>query len=131
MIAMLPCLRKKRQRRFDVRPISLGKIEVFVPGPSRFWPSHLGEPPVAQVETSPRSGIGRQVLKVPVSAELLAAGDHNGSTYFQHVAFSGVARGGCSDPEVGLDDGRWSVLMGLAAQVSMSEGRCVSLSDFV
>ncbi len=36
-----------------------GKIEAFVPGPGRFWPEHLGEPPVPQLVVSPRYPKGR------------------------------------------------------------------------
>ncbi|MDM7459237.1 MAG: Gfo/Idh/MocA family oxidoreductase, partial [Paracoccus sp. (in: a-proteobacteria)] len=32
----------------------LGKIEAFVPGPTRFWPEDLGAPPTPQVIVSPR-----------------------------------------------------------------------------
>ena len=55
-----------------------GKIEAFVPGPTRFWPQHLGPPPVAQVVISPRAPQGPHALELPVDEALLDAGDHNG-----------------------------------------------------
>ncbi|MFP7571860.1 Gfo/Idh/MocA family protein [Marivita sp. S2033] len=92
-----------------------GKIEVLVPGPGRFWPDDLGAPPVAQVIASPRDPKGPQIVKVPVDPMLLDAGDHNGSTYYQHARFLDLVRNGGA-PEVSMDDGAWAVRMGLAAQ---------------
>lgn len=103
-----------------------GKIECLVPGPGRFWPDHLGPAPVAQVIVSPRNPKGPQVLDIPVDPALLAAGDHNGSTFYQHQRFAAVVRGDAV-PEVGLDDGWWAVAMGLAAQRSAAEGRVIDL----
>ena len=70
-----------------------GKIEAFVPGPTRFWPAHLGDPPVAQVVVSPREPRGPQVHVIPVDPTLLDAGDHNGSTFYQHRGFLELVRG--------------------------------------
>ena len=41
------------------------EIECLVPGPGRFWPEHLGEPPVAQVIVSPRDPKGPHVVEIP------------------------------------------------------------------
>ncbi|UZD91906.1 Gfo/Idh/MocA family protein [Cognatishimia activa] len=98
-----------------------GKIEAFVPGPGRFWPTHLGEPPVSQVIISPRSPKGPQMVEVPVDPTLLEAGDHNGSTFYQHVKFLEVVRGE-GVPEVSLMDGVHAVKMGLLAQESATDG---------
>jgi myo-inositol 2-dehydrogenase/D-chiro-inositol 1-dehydrogenase len=43
-----------------------GKIEAFVPGPTRFWPAQLGTPPVAKVIVSPRDPKGPMELDIPV-----------------------------------------------------------------
>lgn len=107
-----------------------GKIEALVPGPGRFWPEHLGAPPVAQVIVSPREPKGPEVHEIPVDPTLLEAGDHNGSTFYQHQRFLEVVRGERPAPEVSIEDGRWAVLMGMAAQRSMIEGRAVDLSEF-
>ena len=101
-----------------------GKIEAFVPGPGRFWPTHLGEPPVAQVIISPRSPKGPQAVDIPVDPTILDAGDHNGSTFYQHVKFLELVRNG-GTPEVSIDDGAWAVRMGLAAQASAIEPRSI------
>lgn len=105
-----------------------GKIEAFVPGPGRFWPSHLGEPPVPQVIVSPRSPKGPRQMDVPVDPNLLEAGDHNGSTFYQHEQFLALVRGQRTMPEVSLEDGRKAVAMGLAAQESARTGEAVRLN---
>lgn len=105
-----------------------GKIEALVPGPGRFWPADLGPSPVPQVIVSPRAPKGPRRLDVPVEPALLAAGDHNGSTFYQHQRFAAVVRGE-SAPEVTLEDGWWAVAMGQAAQRSATEGRAVVLAE--
>jgi predicted dehydrogenase len=104
-----------------------GKIEAKVPGPGRFWPTHLGEPPVSQVIVSPRSPKGPQTVEIPVDPKLQTAGDHNGSTFYQHVRFLDVVRGNHT-PEVTLLDGMRAVEMGLAAQQSAATGAAVELA---
>ncbi|MEM7719911.1 MAG: Gfo/Idh/MocA family oxidoreductase [Pseudomonadota bacterium] len=104
-----------------------GKIEVKVPGPGRFWPTHLGEPPVAQVIASPRSPKGPQLVEIPVDPTIQDAGDHNGSTFFQHARFLDVVKGG-GMPEVTLRDGARAVEMGLAAQASAATGAVVEMT---
>ncbi|MEO1678097.1 MAG: Gfo/Idh/MocA family oxidoreductase [Pseudomonadota bacterium] len=101
-----------------------GKIEAMVPGPSRFWPAHLGEPPVPQVIVSPRQPKGPMVVESPVDPTLLEAGDHNGSTFYQHVRFNAAVRGE-GPVDVSLRDGWAAVSMGLAAQESARTGQAV------
>ncbi|NSX55435.1 Gfo/Idh/MocA family protein [Sulfitobacter algicola] len=103
-----------------------GKIEALVPGPTRFWPEKLGAPPIPQLIVSPRSPKGPEVREIPVDPNLLEAGDHNGSTFYQHLRFLEVVRGQ-GRVEVTLDDGAKAVAMGLAAQQSAIEGRVVKL----
>ena len=102
-----------------------GKIEAKVIGPGRFWPAHLGAPPVPLVIESPRDPRGPVATEVPVPADLLEAGDHNGATYYQHQRFARVVRGAAA-PEVTLADGAWAVRMGHAAQESARTGRAVA-----
>jgi myo-inositol 2-dehydrogenase / D-chiro-inositol 1-dehydrogenase len=104
-----------------------GKLECFVPGPSRFWPAHLGPAPTAKVVHSPRTPAGPVEVMVPVDAKLLGAGDHNGSTYYQHERFRAAAlRHGPLD--VSLLDGLKAVVIGMAAQQSAMAGRTMCLS---
>jgi len=103
-----------------------GKIEALVPGPGRFWPVHLGDPPVPQMIVSPRAPKGPFVSEIPVDPTLLEAGDHNGSTFYQHQRFNAVLRGE-GKVEVTLSDGAKAIAMGLAAQESARTGKVVSL----
>ncbi|HRY25409.1 MAG: Gfo/Idh/MocA family oxidoreductase [Geminicoccaceae bacterium] len=57
---------------------------------------------------------------VPVDETVLAAGQHHGSTYYQHRAFLELVKQG-GRPEVSLHDGRMAVMMGAAAERSMRE----------
>ncbi|MDD7972738.1 Gfo/Idh/MocA family protein [Roseinatronobacter alkalisoli] len=102
------------------------RIECLVPGPGRFWPDHLGAPPVPQLIVSLRDPKGPKQIEVPVDPALLQAGDHNGSTFYQHDRFAKVVRGH-GKVEVSLSDGVWAVQMGLAAQRAAQTGRAVAL----
>ncbi len=106
-----------------------GKIEALVPGPNRFWPPHLGAAPVPQVIYSPRNPKGPRIREIPVDPAILDAGDHNGSTFYQHLGFLELVRGQRRAPDVSVLDGKWAVLMGIAAQRSMAERRVVELSE--
>lgn len=108
----------------------LGKIEAQVPGPARFWPDHLGPQPIPRVVISPRSPGGPIEREVPVDPTLLDAGDHNGSTFYQHKKFLAVIRGQTDIVEVNSNDGKMAVIMGMAAQRSMVEGRAVHIAEF-
>jgi predicted dehydrogenase len=103
-----------------------GKIACNVPGPARFWPAHMASPLVPHVVISPRSPKGPRRIDTPVPETLLAAGDHNGSTFYQHQRFQKVVLQG-AEPEVSLTDGIWAVRMGQAAQLSAMENRVVEL----
>ena len=102
-----------------------GKLETKIPGPVRFWPQKLGDPPVPLIIKSPRHPMGPQVTEVKVDPVLLEAGDHHGSTYYQHRRFLELVRGKIHKPDVTLEDGYKSVIMGMAAQESAKEGRAV------
>jgi myo-inositol 2-dehydrogenase / D-chiro-inositol 1-dehydrogenase len=125
-----------------------GKLDCKVPGPGRFWPAELGDAPVAQLTVSQRHKTGAegwtnnpsitavplQTLDIPVDAALLAAGDHNGSTFYQHQKFFDMAcriKAGdeSAKPEVSLADGLKAVLIGLAAEHSAKTGAAISLSS--
>ena len=103
-----------------------GKIECHVPGPGRFWPAKLGPAPVPQLIVSPRSPQGPIEVEIPVDPSMLAAGDHNGSTFYQHQRFNAVVRGQGA-VEVTLSDGAKAVAMGLAAQESARTGQAVEI----
>ena len=125
-----------------------GKLDCKVPGPGRFWPAELGDAPVAQLTVSQRHKTGSdgwtnnptitaiplQTLDIPVDKALLAAGDHNGSTFYQHQKFFEMAKAfkagdKNAKPEVSLQDGLKAVLIGLAAEQSAKTGAAISLES--
>ncbi len=111
-----------------LREGSQAKIECKIPGPTRFWPKEsLGESPIPKIILSPREPKGPLTLDVPVDPKLLEAGDHNGSTFYQHEKFARVLRGEQS-VEVTLKDGIKAVMVGLAAQRSIETGEAIDLT---
>ena len=103
---------------------SAGKVEAFVPGPARFWPG--GAERESEILVSPREPQNPQRRKVHVDEAILKAGDHHGSTYYQHMGFNRVVREG-GPVDVTLEDGLKAVRIGLAAEQSIREGRAVDL----
>ncbi len=125
-----------------------GKIECKVPGPGRFWPAQLGEAPVAQLIVNQRhitdasgwtnrpniTAVPPKSVQIPVDPKLLAAGDHNGSTFYQHQQFFDLVTqfkntGTNQNPQVSLSDGIKAVVIGLAAEYSAKTGQAVDLRD--
>ena len=116
--------------RYQEEIIAIGpkaKIEAKVPGPGRFWPKALGAAPVPQLIISPRAPKGPILAEIPVDPTILEAGDHNGSTFYQHQRFNAVVRGE-GVVEVTAEDGMRAVAMGLAAQESARTGQAVTLN---
>ena len=101
------------------------RVEALIPGPARFAPD--GTPREAALVTSVRA-LRREVREiVPTPPELLIAGDHHGSTFFQHERFLRLVREGGTVPDVTLADGYWSVLVGEAAEESARSGQAIDL----
>ena len=94
---------------------SKGKIECRLPGPHRFWPQGMDSVPHPQMTYAPRAPKNPVTEEVIIDETLLKAGDHHGSTFFQHEKFLSVVNG-TGKVEVTLNDGRRAVEMGLAAQ---------------
>ncbi len=106
-----------------------GKIECKIPGPKRFWNNkNIPQPEAVMITTDRKSKFCKKRL-IPVDPTLLDAGDHNGSTFYQHKKFYDVVRSN-APVEVDLYDGIWAVRMGLAAQLSSIENRSVKMSEF-
>ena len=101
-----------------------GRAEIFIPGPARFWPGGLERR--AEIEVSPRAEKAPVRRVVDVDGDLLAAGDHHGSTYFQHLGFRRAILDGAA-VEVSMADGLKAVAIGLAAELSAREGRAIDL----
>ncbi|MBX3577179.1 MAG: Gfo/Idh/MocA family oxidoreductase [Rhizobiaceae bacterium] len=100
------------------------RIDALIPGPARFSPDGRERP--AELVISPRATKVERRLPVEVDAAILSAGDHHGSTYFQHVKFNRLVREG-GTPEVGLDDGLKAVAIGAAAEESARTGQAIAL----
>ncbi|NNC74349.1 MAG: Gfo/Idh/MocA family oxidoreductase [Acidimicrobiia bacterium] len=91
-----------------------GKVEAFVP---------------QNLVRLGRRTEGRQVREIVVDDDhVVYQGLHEGSSYLEHIDFLGAIREGAS-PKVTLDDGLWSVAMGVAGHRSIEEGRAVALSE--
>lgn len=103
-----------------------GKIEVKVPGPTRFWTDTESQPPIPKIVLSPRTPVGPREIDIPVDPKLLEIGDHNGSTFYQHRLFAEVVRKR-GNPEVTLADGAIAIRMALAAQRSAVTGISASI----
>ncbi|MBA5775920.1 Gfo/Idh/MocA family oxidoreductase [Stappia sp. F7233] len=100
------------------------RVDAFIPGPSRFSPD--GRERVSEIAVSPRATKREIREAVHVDEAILAAGDHHGSTYFQHRKFIDLVRRG-GTPEVSLNDGLVSVMVGAAAEESARTGQAVAL----
>ena len=101
------------------------RVEVRVPGPSRF--SADGHERQAEICISDRDSLRERTETVDVDETILRAGDHHGSTYFQHQRFFDLVRSGNGEPELSLLDGLWSVIVGEAAEESARTGRAVEV----
>jgi predicted dehydrogenase len=101
------------------------RCDALIPGPARFAPD--GAAREAEFVTSKRT-LKREIREVvPVPEALLLAGDHHGSTFYQHVRFLEMVRSGGA-PEVSLSDGHWSVVVGEAAEESARSGQAIALA---
>lgn len=88
--------------------------------------------PAGELVHSPRVGFmnpkkaTREVVHTDAAA--LAAGQHHGSTFYQHQAFTAAVRG--EGPiMVTADDGLRAVAIGTAAEISAKEHRVVPMSE--
>ena len=95
------------------------KIDAKVPGPARFWPGHAERN--SYVEFSPRADKNPTREAVAIPEVVLRAGDHHGSSFFQHQRFFNVLQGQ-GQVEVTAHDGAMAVKMGEAAEQSIKTG---------
>ena len=87
--------------------------------------------PIPQLIVSPRNPSGPEVREIPVDPTLLDAGDHNGSTFYQHEGFLALVRGERDVADVTFEDGLRAVAMGMAAQESARTGQSVLWAEFM
>tara|TARA_X000001036_G_C20374984_1_gene682156 strand:- start:402 stop:761 length:360 start_codon:yes stop_codon:yes gene_type:complete len=100
----------------------IGKIETFVPSSASGKNS-------SEVKIGLRNNDDIKSNEVEVDKEILAAGHHHGSTYFEHLAFIDAIQKN-KKPEVSLRDGLMSVAIGEAAENSIKENRVVFMEEF-
>lgn len=101
------------------------RLDACVPGPARF--SSDGKERAAQITLSDRTTKSNVTETVKVDESILRAGDHHGSSYFQHEKFRDLILTGRGQPEVTLQDGLWAVRVGEAAEISARTGQSVNL----
>ncbi|MGR3714340.1 MAG: Gfo/Idh/MocA family protein [Shimia sp.] len=101
------------------------RVEAKVPGPARFTADKKERH--SEIEISHRDSKEVVCEEVDVDEKVLAAGDHHGSTFFQHERFRDLVRAGTGTPEVSLEDGLWSVRVGEAAEESARTGQAITL----
>lgn len=101
------------------------RLDAKVPGPARFSPD--GRERASEIIISDRVTKMATREEIEVDPAVLSAGDHHGSTFFQHQRFRDLVRDG-GTPEVTLQDGLWSVLVGEAAEESARTGRPVEIA---
>lgn len=93
-----------------------GKIEAQVPGPGH-------------VTVGTRSTREVREVPTPVSPDVGYLGAHFGASYVEVARFCDAVTAG-NRPDVGVDDGLWSVAVGAAAHRSIDEERPVALAEF-
>ena len=103
------------------------RIDARVPGPARFNPD--GQERASQIVISERLSRSTRKEDIPVDEAVLRAGDHHGSTFYQHVRFLDMLTNGGA-PEVSVHDGRVAVAVGAAAEESARTGQAIKLPDF-
>ena len=102
------------------------RLDACVPAPARL--SADSKPSAAQIVLSDRAPKAVVTETVDLDPRILQAGDHYGSSYFQHVKFRDLIRAGARQPEVSLQDGLWAVRVGEAAELSARTGQAVELA---
>jgi len=99
-----------------------GKIETSVPSnDSRKTSSNL------------RIGMrdGKTLIEnIDVDKKIIEAGQHHGSTYYEHLAFLKAIENNL-DPEVSLEDGLIAVAVGEAAEQSIKQCRLINLEEII
>ena len=102
------------------------RVDAKVPGPARL--STNGNERTSELEISYRAEKLVVCEAVKVDPEVLSAGDHHGSTFYQHERFRDLIRTGKGPPDVSVLDGLWSVVVGEAAEESARTGQAVEVS---
>lgn len=105
-----------------------GRVQTYIPVADNHWPDE-GRERHAEIEISPRAPQKPTRRAVSVDPAVLKAGNHHGSTYFEHLGFRGAVLEG-RPVDVTVEDGLKAVVIGLAGERSMAEGRAVGISGY-
>jgi myo-inositol 2-dehydrogenase / D-chiro-inositol 1-dehydrogenase len=104
------------------------RVQTYIPVAGNHWPDD-GRARHAEIEISPRAPQKPVRRPVEVDPAVLKAGNHHGSTYYEHLGFRrAVLEGG--RVEVTVEDGLKAVAIGLAGERSIVEGRAVAISGY-
>ncbi len=103
------------------------RIDACIPGPARF--SSNGKERHSQLVISNRESKEEEIETVHVDEAILQAGDHHGSSFYQHLKFFEMVKQGNNRPEVTLNDGLWSVRVGEAAELSARTGQAIKMDE--
>ncbi|MBB5515243.1 putative dehydrogenase [Rubricella aquisinus] len=103
------------------------RIDAKVPGPARFSPN--GQERKSRIVISDRATKRPVWEDIEVDGRILHAGDHHGSTFYQHQRFQQVVLGN-AQPEVTVRDGLIAVAVGAAAEESVRTGQAITLPNF-
>lgn len=93
-----------------------GKVEAFVPGDGHIV---IGE----------RSTRTVREVEVGIDPDVAHVGFHFGASFIECKRFIDAVANG-TQPEVTVEDGLWSVVIGAAAHRSIDEGRVVEISEY-
>lgn len=85
--------------------------------------------PGDRVFVGPRDGSGVREVAAPTPADVPYPEFHGGASYLEHLRFIECVRNG-EPPEVTVDDGLWSVVMGAAAHRAIDERRVVDIAEY-
>lgn len=94
-----------------------GKVEAFLPSSTVRIGTRAG-------------GAGGVREETAVDPRVAHEGFHHGASYVEHLRFLDAVRNGTA-PEVGVDDGLWSVAVGVAAHRAIADGRPVDLAEVI
>ena len=103
------------------------RIDACVPGPARFRKD--GSEQHSRIVISDRGKKQEIIHEVVVDNAILQAGDHHGSSFYQHQKFAEMVRSGNTIPEIDLEDGLWAVRVGEAAERSARTGQAIELDQ--
>ncbi|MCP4070740.1 MAG: Gfo/Idh/MocA family oxidoreductase [Hyphomicrobiales bacterium] len=106
---------------------SQARIDACVPGPARF--SKDGRERHSQLVIGERRAKEEITEEILVDKAILQAGDHHGSSFYQHQKFAEMVQSGKGKPEITLEDGLWAVRVGEAAERSAKTGQAITMDQ--